>query len=348
MRRVLAAGAAVAVVAGGGAALALDGGGEARAVEEARTATADVRRGDLVDTETVDGTLTYADEREVRSGASGTVTWVPEEGATVERGEPLLRVDGEAVTLMYGGTPMYRTVGEGDEGGDVRALERNLRALGYGDGLTVDEEFTGATADAVREWQDDRGLEETGRVGPGQVVLLPGAARIKKVSAPEGARTGAGQPVMAVTGTRRLVRVDLEADRQGLAREGARVSVELPGGRVAGGTVAEVGTVAVESGDQQNPKTTVKVDVTLDKGARTGRLDRAPVSVRLESERREGVLSVPIEALLALREGGFGVEVVDGAARRLVAVRVGVFGGGRVEVSGGGLKEGVKVGVPES
>ncbi|MGI5163738.1 peptidoglycan-binding protein [Spirillospora sp. CA-253888] len=347
MRRVLAAGAAVAVVAGGGAAFVLDGGdGEARVAQEAPAATAVVKRGDLVDTETVDGTLTYADEREVRSGASGTVTGAPGEGATVERGETLLRVNGEAVTLMYGGTPMYRTIGEGDEGGDVRDLERNLRALGYGDGLTVDKEFTSATADAVREWQDDRGLEETGSVGPGQVVFLPGAARIKKVTTPEGARAGAGQPVLTVTGTRRLVRVDLEADRQDLARKGARVSVELPGGQVVGGTVAEVGTVAVQSGDQQNPKTTVKVEVTLDKGARTGRLDQAPVSVRLESERRKGVLSVPIEALLALREGGFGVEVVDGAARRLVAVRVGVFGGGRVEVSGGGLKEGAKVGVP--
>ncbi|WP_243708481.1 hypothetical protein [Actinomadura sp. GC306] len=65
----------------------------------------------------------------------------------------------------------------------------------------------------------------------------------------------------------------------------------------------------------------------------------------LESERRKGVLSVPVEALLALREGGFGVEVVDGAGRRLVPVDVGAFGGGRVEVAGG-VREGMKVGVP--
>ena len=338
----MVAGAAAVVVAGGGGVLAWTaGGGEAEAGHEARLATAVVSRGDLVDTETVDGKLTYADVRDVWAGASGVVTWAPEQGAVVKRGGTLLKVAGEPVTLMYGGSPVYRTLRNGESGKDVRQLEENLRALGYG-GMTVDGEFTGATEAAVKEWQDDRGLAQSGTVDAGQVVFLDGAVRVREVKAPEGKRVGQGRPVLTVAGTKRVVHVDLDADKQDLAKEGAAVSVELPGGKTVKGTIAEVGGVAESTGTGQEKKTTVGVDISIGK-AGTGRLDEAPVSVELESERREDVLSVPVEALLALREGGFGVEVLDGA-RRLVPVEVGAFGGGRVEVTG--VREGAKVGVP--
>jgi peptidoglycan hydrolase-like protein with peptidoglycan-binding domain len=239
---------------------------------------------------------------------------------------------------------MYRTLRDGESGKDVRQLEENLQALGYG-GMTVDGEFTGATEAAVEEWQDDRGLEVTGVVDAGQVVFLDGAVRVKEVKAPEGKRVAQGQPVLTVAGTKRVVHVDLDADKQDLAREGGEVSVELPGGRTVKGTITAVGSVAESTGSGQDEKTTVDVDISIG-GAETGRLDEAPVSVELESERREDVLSVPVEALLALREGGFGVEVVEAGGRRLLPVEIGAFGGGRVEVAGNGLRAGMKVEVP--
>lgn len=338
----MVAGGVAVVVAGVGAFAWTRDGNQAQGAQ-APLATAVVSRGDLVDTEKVDGKLTYGDVRDVWAGASGVVTWAPEAGATVRRGETLLSVAGKSVTLMFGGRPMYRTLREGVSGKDVRQLEENLRALGYG-GITVDGEFTGATGAAVEEWQDDRGLAETGQVDAGQVVFLGGAVRVREVKAPEGKRIAQGQPALTVAGTRRVVHVDLDADKQDLAKEGARVSVELPGGATVKGTVSEVGSVAQTTGSGQDQKTTVGVDISVG-NAETGRLDEAPVSVELESERRKGVLSVPVEALLALREGGFGVEVVD-ASRHLVPVEVGAFGGGRVEVAGSGLREGTKVGVP--
>ncbi|MGI8333292.1 peptidoglycan-binding protein [Actinomadura scrupuli] len=350
MRRAVAAGAVVTVVvAGGGAAFALAGGdGQAAPPPSLSTPTAEITRGDLVDTASVDGTLTYADERAVQTGAAGTVTWAPEAGATITRGRSLFKVDGRPVTLMYGDLPLYRALRDGvSDGKDVRQLERNLRALGYGDGLTVDETFSAATADAVEEWQHDRGLPETGGVDAAQVVFQPGAVRIKEAKVVKGGRTSPGQPALTVTGTRRIVHVDLDSDKQDLARKGAVVGIELPGGTSVEGRIAEIGTVAEQSGGQgEEEKTTIDVEITL--VGKSGRLDQAPVTVELESERRENVLSVPVEALLALREGGFGVEVVEGTARRILPVTLGTFGAGRVEITGAGLRDGMKVGVPAS
>lgn len=343
MKRAMAAGVVLVIATGGGVAVLFGGKGKDAAARVEAVKAVPIVRGDLVDSEKVDGTLTYEDERQVRTGASGTVTAAPKGGAVLRRGKTLLRVNGEPVTLMYGNVPMYRRLSEGTEGPDVEQLERNLAALDYG-GMTVDREFTAGTSEAVKEWQDDRGLDETGEVGVEDVVFLPGAVRVKDVKAPEGARTGSGQIVMTVSGTRRVVHVDLEAEKQELARKGGKVEVELPGGKVVPGRVSDVGTVAEKSGTGQDAKTTVDVEVTLGKGVRTT-LDQAPVTVELESERHEGVLSVPVEALLALKEGGFGVEVVEGDVRKVVPVTTGAFGGGRVEIAGN-VREGMKVGVP--
>jgi len=58
------------------------------------------------------------------------------------------------------------------------------------------------------------------------------------------------------------------------------------------------------------------------------------------------VLTVPVAALLALSEGGYGVQVVSGGTSHIVAVQVGMFAGGRVEISGAGIDVGTLVGVP--
>ena len=87
---------------------------------------------------------------------------------------------------------------------------------------------------------------------------------------------------------------------------------------------------------------------TDDAGA-TGSVDQAPVKVGITTDSRKRVLAVPINALLALAEGGYGVRVVDGAEPgRIVAVTPGLFSRGMVEVSGDGIVEGTQVEVPAS
>ena len=78
----------------------------------------------------------------------------------------------------------------------------------------------------------------------------------------------------------------------------------------------------------------------------TGRLDQAPVGASITTEVREGVLAVPVNALLALAEGGYAVEVERDGRRQLVGVETGLFADGQVEVEGEGLRAGDRVVVP--
>ncbi|MGV9774438.1 peptidoglycan-binding protein [Streptosporangium sp. NPDC003464] len=343
--RVIAGAAGAVLLAGGGvAALTLTGRQDAPAAASAApVATAEITRSDLADAEAVDGTLGYSGRRRLPNHADGTVTRVREQGSTVGRGGWLYRVDGRPVILMYGDIPMYRTLSSGSSGKDVEQLERNLKALGHDPG-TVDGDFSWLTARAVRRWQDAAGLPETGSVDAAQVVVASGRLRIAEVTAEPG--TAAGRSVVTTTSTRRIVHIDLDSADQQLARIGAPVTVELPGGP-ARGRITSVGTVAEPEMDGGRPTgaSTIDLEVTLADPRKLGRLDQAPVTVNLRGEHRRDVLSVPVEALLALREGGYGLRLAD---HRTVAVETGLYASGRVEVSGAGLAEGMKVEVPQS
>src|SRR5262249_16873483 len=141
------------------------------AASPAAPATTPVTRGTLTQTEDVNGTLGYGDTRTIAArGAGGTITWLPARGATINRGGPAYRADQVTVPLIYGTLPLYRTLSPGVDGSDVRELEGNLAALGYG-GFTVDDSYTSATAAAVKQWQKALGATQTGVVTPGSVVV---------------------------------------------------------------------------------------------------------------------------------------------------------------------------------
>jgi multidrug efflux pump subunit AcrA (membrane-fusion protein) len=89
------------------------------------------------------------------------------------------------------------------------------------------------------------------------------------------------------------------------------------------------------------------VTATIADQKKLGSLDGAPVDVDFVSQEREDVLAVPVAALLALPKGGYGVQIVQGGATRIVAVKTGMFAAGRVEISGDGIAEGLTVGMPK-
>jgi peptidoglycan hydrolase-like protein with peptidoglycan-binding domain len=350
-RRVVAGVLAVAVLGGVGWWTAghpgLDTGTPA-ATPPAPTATATIQRQNLNGQTKVDGTLGYAASATVQSPLQGRITWLPTAGAVIRRGGTLLSVDNKPVQLFYGAKPAWRDLSTGvDDGPDIKQLEQNLAALGYDPDhqMTIDNHYTAATAAAVKRWQKARGLDQTGVFTTAMpAVFLPWAVRVNTLSGSVGGQAAPGGPAYTVTSDRHQVTVDLDVSQQSYVKQGDRVEVVLPNGRRVKGRISEVGRVAETSGDPPNQTTTIPVTVALDNPKAGGRLDQAPVEVYVTTQTRKGVLAVPVTALLALKEGGYAVETVDAAGRhQLVAVRLGMFSNGMVEVAGSGVRAGTKV-----
>jgi multidrug efflux system membrane fusion protein len=349
-RRTLLTGIAVLAAGGGLTAALLTRSDSSQAADETPAAlinTAKVTKQTLKDTETADGELAYGTSTTATNRSAGTLTWIPDSGQDISRGQTLYQVNNLPTTLLYGALPAYRRLAEDSEGPDVLQLEQNLKALGY-KGFTVDDSYTSATADAVEEWQEDRGLDETGVVELGQVVFAPAAVRVDSLQAAAADPVAPGQKLLTYTGTTKAVTVELEAADQRLAKKGAAVSVTLPDDTTVAGRISEVSTIIVPAASpDQDPTTKVEVIIALSNQKAVAAYALASVNVTFTAAERKGVLTVPVAALLALQEGGFGVEVADGTTTRYLPVKTGLFAAGRVEVSGAGIVEGLAVGVPK-
>lgn len=340
----------VVLLAGAGFVVwSLTGGEPVEATEETTgpVATTEVVRETISDTRSFDGTLGHGEPYTVTSVTGGVVTRAAEAGTAVERGTELYRVDEQPVTVMYGDIPMYRDLERGDEGVDVEQLIDNLNAMGYADCEATDE-VTWCVEQAVEDWQEEFGVEETGVVAQGDIVFLPTGFQIDAVHVEPGDAVNPGTPVVDLTGTEQVVSLDVEVRDRDLLSPGTEVAVELPGGIEVAGTVtaAEVVPNPEAEGDPGVHDTITQVEVTLDELVDEALLG-APADLVIDIGERVDVLTVPVNALLALSEGGHGLEVVadDGTTISIVPVETGLFAQGRVEVSGEGIEEGTVVGV---
>jgi peptidoglycan hydrolase-like protein with peptidoglycan-binding domain len=293
------------------------------------------------------------------SPGSGTLTETAAVGQVVRRGEVLYRVDQRPVRLLYGTVPAWRTLTQGLRGRDVRQLQVNLAALGYGP-ITVDGDFRRGTADAVRRWQRATGRPATGRLVLGNVVFADGARRVAAVEAGLGAPLADGATVLTTTSLVRMVRIPLDAAKQQLAKRGARVTVTLPNQKSVVGRIVAVGPVTSSNEDggggggsgggdgAGDAKATLDVLVRLRSSSAAGRLDDAPVSVALTRELRRRALTVPVTALVARSGGRYALRVRRGGSIATVPIEVGMFSDGLAQVSGGDVHEGDRVAVPDA
>jgi hypothetical protein len=328
-----------------------------------KTASDEVVKGKVSTRISVQGTLGYARPRQVDAGRPGVVTWLPETGDHVGFGARIYALDAQPILLLRGSTPMWRKFAEGMSGGpDVQQLETDLQGMGYFFG-TVDQTFTHETAEAIARLQTavaencaprprTKGVPSDrptcGVLPLGSIVFGTEGFRVSKRIASPGDQVGVGSPLLGISAGRKVVHADVELDDQRLARPGTKVTVTLPDGSTAKGVVKKVGS-ATESRDSGTGLTSVVVPTTiaLPEQRQVKDFQQAAVTVEFADVQRRDVLSVPVEALVALGEHKFGVEVLarSGAIRRL-PVKVGLFAGGRVVVSGHGIHAGLKVVVP--
>ena len=261
--------------------------------------------------------------------------------------------------VMYGRTPVNRTMALGLEGDDVRQLEQNLAELGYGGpgDLVIDGVFDEATAAAVLRWQEDTGREPDATVGVDDIVFVAGPVQVgawaQGIELGREMATGTALAALTViqapTGggemaTTQQVVANLPLSDRDLVSEGIEVNVELPDDTDIAGTVTAISPFPVL--DAQTGESSVEITILLAQPAAETWIG-ATVTVEITETLIEDALVVPATALLALVEGGYAVEVLDpDGAVRLVGVETGLFVDGDVEVSGGELAPGTRVVVP--
>ncbi len=193
---------------------------------------------------------------------------------------------------------------------------------------------------ALKRWQQSAGMAPTGVLDAGDVIVTTGPVRVGDVKAQPG--DDAAGELLSLTGTEKVVTVPVTAQDSASFQKGQAVTVSLPDGATATGRISAVSTV-IQSADSAEgvdaaPKRTVTVQV--DDARKLDRIDAAPVQVQFTGQTKQGVLAVPVGALVALSEGGYAVQEPDG---RLIKVTTGMFAKGLVEVSGSGLSAGLRV-----
>jgi multidrug efflux system membrane fusion protein len=338
----LAAGASVAGVAalGGDDAPSVDDDEE---TTETEVTTAEVVRRDLARVEELDGSVGHGDATPLVLTAEGTLTALPEPGDLLEPGAVVAEVDGIPIVALQGTYPLWRALGPGvEDGKDVLQLEYILASMGYAQeyDVTVDDDWTSATTDAVEAFQEDYGMDDDGEIELGEIVFIEEPVVVADVTGVVGQQ--ASEAGITVTSTEQTVHVDLDIADGDLLAVGDRVEVELPTGDTVRATVTSIG--AAET-DETTRASTLPVTVTMRNAPVLA--DGTPVDVNVEIAAAENVLAVPVEALLALSEGGYAVEAADESGlTHLVPVTVGVFADGMVEIEGD-IDAGTRVVVPE-
>ncbi len=337
------------------------GDGSPATTRPASTTTAKAERRDLVVSDSYDGQLGYGEASPVTAGRAGVVTEVAAVGTTVTANQALFSIDLQPTVLLYGDVPAFRPLDvDAADGADIRQLEQALVDLGYGAGVRVDEDFTSATAKAVKAWEEAIGRPGAdGEVSPGDIAFAPGAVRVSQVAASVGARIKVDTTVVQATPTTKVVTIELSADAANRLQPGLAVGLELADATVATGKVMAIATESAGSaapapaggaGGGGGNAATVAVTLSFDDPAAAGPFDSGTVEVTIERSRVDGATAVPVTALLALAEGGYAVEVVDRAApggSRLVPVKVGTYADDFVEVDGEGIGPGTDVVVPK-
>ncbi len=209
-------------------------------------------------------------------------------------------------------------------GQDVALVAQNLAALGYYSGPTAgaDLAYTPALAAAVRRWQAAAGITPTGQLAPAQVVVLAGPARIAAVHGTVGAHANA--PIVSLSGTTKVI----SFGGSGALRPGQVVQVSAAGGAPVSGRI----TAVTPRGNALLARATVTQPAGLPSSG--------PVSVVVTTQSRPHVLAVPVETLLARPSGGYALQLPDG---QQLPVKVGLIAGDSAEVSGPGLRPGMRV-----
>lgn len=270
--------------------------------------------------------------------ADPVVTALTAIGSEVTRGSTLFAVDDEPVVAMTGSVPLWRDLTYGvADGEDVRQLEENLVALGFGDGMAVDGTYTDDTATAVVEWETALGRAAPDvTVAVGDIVFLTADAVVLDHAAAVGDEPDPGAAILVVGSIEQRAVASVDADDAAAWQPDAPVELSWADGTTSTGTVASVGR------DVTDGQITLEMAVSDDDARRPS---GSALTVTAVAEQRTGVVAVPVAALV---DGGTGPAVrivADSASPETRAVAVGLVADGWAEIVSG-LRVGERVAAP--
>jgi peptidoglycan hydrolase-like protein with peptidoglycan-binding domain len=135
--------------------------------------SAPVGREELADERTVKISFTRSPAPPLVVGLGGRVTATScTAGDALKSGQPVARIDNTPLIALATSVPLYRNLRQGDQGDDVKALQRELVRLGYG--VKADGTLDNRTTVAVKQLQKAAGVDRPdGTIAYGQILWLP-------------------------------------------------------------------------------------------------------------------------------------------------------------------------------
>lgn len=263
-------------------------------------------------------------------------------GATVHVGQPILEVAGRPVFVFQGTYPAYRDLSPGETGPDVAQLQSNLQVLGYSTGADASGVFGAGTSAAVAAFYKNLGYTPPPAGGPkshGAMVPLSEfffVPTFPATVASLGAHVGgtASGTLVTLSMGRPGIKGQLNPADAALVRPGMGVTItDSVTGKSRPGTVVSISSRAKTKGS-------ISGGIYLPMKIQPNRpLPASMIGQNLSltisaAHSRGQVLTVPEAAVFASADGGTYVSKVTGPSTQLkVAVRVGITGGGLVQVT---------------
>jgi hypothetical protein len=184
-------------------------------------------------------------------------------------------------------------------------------------------------------------------------VVVPAGLQVGTAKVADGTVLAADAVVLQLTSPAREVSTTAPVGDTTFSL-GATIDVEFPDGTVSKGKVVGVGNVASTSGNTPGQTPTVPITIRVTKIPKSvDSFVSIPVTLRVVDQQVKGAFVVPTAALLALKEGGYALEVVTAPATataaaitQLIAVTPSLYSNGFVVVTGDQVKAGLDVVVP--
>jgi hypothetical protein len=283
----------------------------------------------------------YGDASPLSAQGTGTVTALPAVEDIVAPGEAIYRLDDRPVLLLRGRIPAWRDLTPWmDDGRDIAQAKRALTALGFADKADIGTStvWNWPLSEAIADLRESAGYSRDYWLPRAMFAFAPAAVRVDSVTATLGEFLAPGTPVLTWTATAAHLTCGIETSQRAYATAEDEVPMTFADGTEASGVIVGVRT---EPGIEPDQPDTLAVDIDVAAGALTSQDTGALARVTLTHTVAADVLAVPVTALVAFVDGGYGVAKTDDAGIPVYTpVQTGRFAGTLVEITGGDLAPG--------